>query len=146
MGHIKSCTNGLYVYNCSSLISISDISKWKPICLLTFKGIFKGCSSLISLPDISNWAIIISTNITNLKEDKLESIRKTEIENLMNTFLKENNSLLSSSSSANLENDLNNIKSDNLINLTNSINSYLFSLNNSNLSEKKLFQRRKQLQ
>ena len=42
-------------YNCSSLQSLPDISKWNTYSLENIHGIFNGCRSLISLPDISNW-------------------------------------------------------------------------------------------
>ena len=46
--------NGLF-YNCSSLISLPDISKWKTDEVTDMNGLFYNCSSLISIPDISNW-------------------------------------------------------------------------------------------
>ena len=46
--------NGLF-YNCSSLISLPDISKWNTIKVTDMNGLFYNCSSLISIPDISNW-------------------------------------------------------------------------------------------
>jgi len=50
-------------YNCSSLLSIPDISKWK-ICDETMIGTFYNCSSLLTLPDISKWNIKESNNIS----------------------------------------------------------------------------------
>ena len=41
--------------DCSSLISLSDISKWNTNNVTHMTGMFCGCSSLISLPDISKW-------------------------------------------------------------------------------------------
>ena len=36
-------------YNCKNLKSLPDISKWNPVNLKDISGIFEGCSSLISL-------------------------------------------------------------------------------------------------
>ena len=55
-------------YNCKSLKSLPDISKWKTINYIEIEDIFEGCSSLESLPDISNW------NIKKVK--KIETKRK----------------------------------------------------------------------
>ena len=41
--------------NCSSLISLQDISKWDTKNVLAMCEMFKDCSSLTSLPDISKW-------------------------------------------------------------------------------------------
>ena len=41
--------------NCSSLISIPDISKWNVINVENMSRIFINCKSLSSMPDISNW-------------------------------------------------------------------------------------------
>ena len=48
--------------NCSSLISLPDISKWNTKNVEDMSLMFNGCKSLISLPDISKW------NIKNIKE------------------------------------------------------------------------------
>ena len=42
---------------CSSLISLPDISKWDIKNTTNMFSMFYGCSSLISLPDISKWDI-----------------------------------------------------------------------------------------
>ena len=42
-------------YNCSSLISLPDISNWNTNNVIDMSYIFYNCSSLISLPDISKW-------------------------------------------------------------------------------------------
>ena len=39
-------------YECSSLISLPDISKWDTQNIKEIGGIFDKCSSLITLPDI----------------------------------------------------------------------------------------------
>ena len=41
-------------YECSSLISLPDISKWKTNNVNDMTGMFDECSSLISLPEIYN--------------------------------------------------------------------------------------------
>jgi len=41
--------------DCSSLISLPDISNWDTSKVTDMNNMFSGCSSLISLPDISNW-------------------------------------------------------------------------------------------
>ena len=46
-----------YFCNCSSLISLPDISKWNINNLNDLSLLFCNCSSLISLPDISKWNI-----------------------------------------------------------------------------------------
>ena len=45
-------------YNCSSLKSLPDISKWKTINVIDMSGMFYNCSLLKSLPDISKWNTI----------------------------------------------------------------------------------------
>ena len=50
-------------WNCSSLISLSDISIWDINNVTDISGMFNNCSSLISLPDISNWT---TNNVTNM--------------------------------------------------------------------------------
>ena len=52
-------------YNCSSLISLPDISKWNTSKVKDMNGLFYNCSSLISLPDISQWK---TNNVINMKE------------------------------------------------------------------------------
>ena len=42
-------------FDCSSLISLSDTSNWITKNTLDMKYMFYGCSSLLSLPDISKW-------------------------------------------------------------------------------------------
>ena len=50
-------------YNCSSLISLPDISKWNTDKVTDISYLFYNCSSLISLPDISKWD---TNNVTNM--------------------------------------------------------------------------------
>ena len=53
-----------YIFdNCSSLISLPDISKWNTNNVNTLIGIFSGCLSLITLPDISKWN---TNNVKNM--------------------------------------------------------------------------------
>ena len=54
----------LMFYNCSSLSSLPDISKWNTNNLINSHLMFAKCISLISMPDISKW------NSQNLKEMK----------------------------------------------------------------------------
>ena len=49
---------------CSSLSSLPDISKWNTNNVTNMKCLFSGCSSLSSLPDISKWN---TNNLTNMK-------------------------------------------------------------------------------
>ena len=42
-------------YNCKSLISLPDISKWNFKNVDDISFIFNGCHSLVSLPDLSKW-------------------------------------------------------------------------------------------
>jgi len=48
---------------CSSLISLPDISTWNTNNVTNMNCMLSGCSSLISLPDISTWN---TNNITNM--------------------------------------------------------------------------------
>ena len=41
------------LYDCSSLLSLPDISKWNINSVTDMSGMFSYCSSLKSLPDIS---------------------------------------------------------------------------------------------
>jgi len=50
-------------YECSSLSSFPDISKWNTNNVTNMSGMFDECSSLSSLPDISKWNI---NNVTNM--------------------------------------------------------------------------------
>ena len=50
-------------FGCSSLLSLSDISKWNTSNITNMNSMFENCSSLISLPDISNWN---TSNVTNM--------------------------------------------------------------------------------
>ena len=50
---------------CSSLLSLPDISKWNTNNVTNMRFIFYGCSSLSSLPDISKWNTI---NVNNMHD------------------------------------------------------------------------------
>ena len=50
-------------YECSSLSSLPDISKWNTNNVTDMSKIFDGCSSLSSLPNISKWN---TNNVTNM--------------------------------------------------------------------------------
>ena len=63
----KIITNMSYMfYECSSLQSLPDISKWDTKNVTNMNSMFKYCASLQSLPDISNWDIN-----KNLKRDSM---------------------------------------------------------------------------
>ena len=51
-------------YNCTSLYSIPDISKWETKNMQNIELMFSNCSSLISLPDLSKWD---TNNLKNMK-------------------------------------------------------------------------------
>ena len=44
-------------YNCSSLVSLPDISKWNTENVKYMSEMFSNCSSLKSFPDISKWKL-----------------------------------------------------------------------------------------
>ena len=50
-------------YNCKSLNSLPDISKWNTNNVNNMSGMFFNCESLISMPDISKWN---TDNVNNL--------------------------------------------------------------------------------
>ena len=52
-------------YNCLSLLSLPDISKWNTNNVEDMSGMFSDCSSLLSLPDISKWN---TNNVKNMSE------------------------------------------------------------------------------
>ena len=54
-------------FNCTSLLSLPDISNWNISKVSNMKFMFYKCISLISLPDISNW------NITNANTIKMRN-------------------------------------------------------------------------
>ena len=60
----NNITNMSYMfYNCSSLLSLPDISKWNTNNVTNMSGMFMWCSSLSSLPDISKWN---TNNVTDM--------------------------------------------------------------------------------
>ena len=59
-------------WNCSSLNSLPDISKWDTKNVTDMSYMFRGCSSLNSLPDISKWEI----NKNLKKESMFEGVDK----------------------------------------------------------------------
>ena len=50
-------------YNCKSLKSLPDISKWNTKNVTDMSRMFEDCSSLTNLPDISKWD---TKNVTNM--------------------------------------------------------------------------------
>ena len=61
---IENITNMSYMFNeCTSLLSLPDISKWDTNNITNMSSIFNECSSLSSLPDISKWN---TNNVTDI--------------------------------------------------------------------------------
>ncbi len=54
-----------FFYNCTSLISLPDISEWKTDKVIDMSELFYNCSSLKSLPDISKWK---TNNVINMNK------------------------------------------------------------------------------
>ena len=52
--------------DCSSLLSLPDISKWNTNNVKDMSFIFKYCSTLKSLPDISKWNTNNVNNMSNM--------------------------------------------------------------------------------
>ena len=53
-------------YECSSLISLPDLSKWNTENVTNMSNLFNGCKSLKSIPDLSKWNTKNVTNMSNL--------------------------------------------------------------------------------
>ena len=66
-------------YNCSSLISLPDISKWDVTNVKDMSKMFENCSSLLSLPKISKWDTF---NVTNMKKMFYNCLSLTSFPNL----------------------------------------------------------------
>ena len=60
-------------YNCKSLSSIPDITKWNIKAKVDIKEMFQNCSSLTSIPDITKWKIKKGKKPEPNKLDKLFS-------------------------------------------------------------------------
>ena len=61
---INNVTNMSHMfYECQSLLSLPDISKWNINNAVNIHCMFKGCKSLLSLPDISKWN---TNNVINM--------------------------------------------------------------------------------
>ena len=52
-------------YECNSLISLPDLSKWNTSNVNYMNFMFSGCNSLISLPDLSKWN---TSNVNDMSE------------------------------------------------------------------------------
>jgi len=62
--YIKNITNMSYMFcDCTSLISLPDISKWNTNNITGVNSMFNYCTSLLSLPDISKWN---TNNVTDM--------------------------------------------------------------------------------
>ena len=53
---------------CTSLTNFSGISKWDTKNVVSMNGMFSGCTSLTTLPDISKWNLNKVTNLNNIFE------------------------------------------------------------------------------
>ena len=53
-------------YDCNTLLSLPDISKWNTENITSMKGIFFRCGLLASLPDISKWNLYKVNDISNM--------------------------------------------------------------------------------
>ena len=53
-------------YNCSSLISLPDMSEWNTMNVIEMSEMFERCESLICLPDRSNWKTSKVNNMSYL--------------------------------------------------------------------------------
>ena len=54
--------------NCSSLLSLPDISNWDTSDVISMSKIFYNCKSLSILPDISKWNL---GNVINMEKNVL---------------------------------------------------------------------------
>ena len=95
---INDITNMSCMFNdCSSLSSLSDISKWNMNNVTNMSSMFNNCSSLSSLPDISKWD---TTNVTDMSYmfyncsslSSLSDISKWNTNNVINMRSMFNNS------------------------------------------------------
>ena len=61
---LDKITNMSYMFcECSSLSSLSDVSKWNTNNVTDMSYMFNNCSSLLSLPDITKWN---TNNVTDM--------------------------------------------------------------------------------
>ena len=81
--------------DCSSLISLPDISKWNLKKGIKMNQIFEGCKSLVNVPDLSLWKLAnkeSEPNISNLYSssilNELESIKNISENNSLNNNFK----------------------------------------------------------
>ena len=63
-------------YECTELISISEVSEWDTSEITDMSAMFSGCEKLISLPDISMW------NTSNVKSMSMMFSKCKKLENL----------------------------------------------------------------
>jgi len=76
----------LLFYNCSSLSSLPDISKWNTKKVTSFNLMFAKCASLISIPDISKWKTKKLKEMNYLFSDCFMLLFPPNISNLNNNF------------------------------------------------------------
>ena len=92
---INNIINASYMFdNCSSLLSIPNISKWNTNRVTDMSNMFYSCNSISSFPDISNWD---TSNVTSIHSmfahcssiSSLPDISKwntSKVVNMCNTF------------------------------------------------------------
>ena len=73
-------------YECTELISISEVSEWDTSEITDMSAMFSGCEKLISLPDISKWNISSVSNLSFMfsKCENLTSLPDLSIWNTLN--------------------------------------------------------------
>ena len=76
-------------FNCSSLLSLPNISKWNTNNVTNMSYMFYNCKSLESLPKISNWKTDNVTNMSHMfsgcfKLKSLPDISKWKTDNVIN--------------------------------------------------------------
>ena len=93
---LKGITNIINMSNmfseCTSLLSLPDISNWNTSNVTNMSCMFSGCTSLLSLPDISNWNTSNDTNISGMFRNceslsSLPDISKWNISNVKDMSL-----------------------------------------------------------
>ena len=88
--NFNSISNMIFIfYECKSLISLPDISKWNITNITNMSCMFFQCKSLISLPDISEWNTANVTNTSDMFSEcksliSLPDLSKWNISNVTN--------------------------------------------------------------
>ena len=71
-------------YNCSSLISLPDISNWNTNYVIDISMIFSKCISLSSFPDISKWNTDYLIGMKSLFSDSISLLLLPDISKFNN--------------------------------------------------------------